>query len=114
MNRGRSTSIRQGNIGSCEIFIRKGFRGPTLNRIVEVITRNRDVWIDTMLEEELNLQKTAENPRRAAVITFIAFIVFGFIPLIPFLFSIFPRRHLFLVSSGLCAVAFVLWAYGRV
>jgi VIT1/CCC1 family predicted Fe2+/Mn2+ transporter len=91
-----------------EIFARKGFRGHTLDRIVEVITHNRDVWIDTMLEEELNLQKTTENPRRAAMITFIAFIIFGSIPLIPFLLAIFPQQHLFLISSGLCAVAFAV------
>lgn len=91
-----------------EIFARKGFHGATLDRIVEVITRNRDVWIDTMLEEELNLQKSTENPRRAAVITFIAFAIFGSIPLIPFVLPLFPPRHLFLVSSGLCAAAFAI------
>lgn len=91
-----------------EIFARKGFRGATLDRIVEVITRNRDVWIDTMLEEELNLQKVTESPRRAAGVTFAAFVIFGSIPLIPFLVPLFPLRHLFLISSGLSAAAFAM------
>jgi VIT1/CCC1 family predicted Fe2+/Mn2+ transporter len=91
-----------------EIFARKGFRGATLNRIVEVITRDRDVWIDTMLEEELNLQRVPASPWRAAVVTFIAFGIFGSIPLIPFLFPIFPQQHLFLMSSTLSAAAFAL------
>jgi VIT1/CCC1 family predicted Fe2+/Mn2+ transporter len=89
-----------------EIFARKGFHGPTLDRIVEVITRNRDVWIDTMLEEELNLQKVMASPSHAAMVTFAAFIAFGSIPLIPFVLPAFPQQHLFLVSSGLSAVAF--------
>ena len=91
-----------------EIFARKGFHGPTLDRIVDVITRNRDVWIDTMLEEELYLQKIRVSPGHAAMVTFIAFVVFGSIPLIPFLLPVFPPEHLFLVSSGLSGVAFAI------
>lgn len=96
-----------------EIFARKGFHGPTLDRIVEVITRNRDVWIDTMLEEELNLHKAPANPWHAAVITFIAFIVFGAIPLIPFVLPVAPHRHLFLASTGLSAVAFAVLGFWK-
>ena len=91
-----------------EIFARKGFRGATLDRIVETITRDKEVWIDTMLEEELNLQKATASPWRAAVVTFIAFLLFGFIPLIPFVFPIPVGQHLFLISGGLSAVAFAL------
>jgi VIT1/CCC1 family predicted Fe2+/Mn2+ transporter len=91
-----------------EIFARKGFRGRTLDRIVETITRDREVWIDTMLEEELNLQRVPASPRRAALVTFTAFIIFGFIPLIPFVFPIPAGQHLFLISSGLSAAAFAL------
>ncbi len=91
-----------------EIFARKGFRGPTLDRIVETITRDKEVWIDTMLEEELNLQKIVPSPRRAAFVTFLAFILFGVIPLIPFVFPIPTGQHLFLISSGLSAAAFAI------
>jgi len=91
-----------------EIFARKGFHGPTLDRIVEVITRDRDVWIDTMLEEELNLQKIIVSPGHAAVVTFLAFVIFGSIPLIPFVAPGFPAKHLFLVSGGLSGVAFAI------
>ncbi len=91
-----------------EIFARKGFRGPTLDRIVETITRDREVWLDTMLEEELNLQRVAASPRRAAVATFLAFILFGFVPLIPFVFPIPAGQHLFLISSVLSAAAFAI------
>ncbi len=91
-----------------EIFARKGFRGPTLDRIVNTIARNREVWIDTMLEEELNLQRVPASPRRAAFVTFIAFLFFGFIPLIPFVFPLPAGQHLFVISSGLSAAAFAL------
>ncbi len=91
-----------------EIFARKGFRGATLDRIVETITRDKEVWIDTMLEEELNLQRVSASPRRAALVTFIAFLLFGFIPLIPFVFPLPVGQHLFLNSSVLSAAAFAV------
>lgn len=96
-----------------EIFARKGFRGTTLDRIVEVITQDRDVWIDTMLEEELNLQRVTASPWRAAAVTFIAFGLFGFVPLIPFVFSVVAHEHLFLTSAGLSAAAFAALGAGK-
>ncbi len=91
-----------------EIFARKGFRGPTLDHIVDVITRDKEVWIDIMLEEELNLQTVAASPRRAALVTFIAFVLFGSIPLMPFVLPIRTQQHLFLTSAVLSAVAFAI------
>jgi VIT1/CCC1 family predicted Fe2+/Mn2+ transporter len=89
-----------------EIFARKGFEDETLDQIVEVISRDREVWIDTMLCDELRLLKAPENPRRAAAATFTAFVTLGFVPLIPYVLS-FPPQILFLVSSMLAAFAFI-------
>jgi len=89
-----------------EIFRRKGFRGHVLDNIVEVITRNRDIWVDTMLLEELDLQKTASTPLRSATATFLAFVVFGFIPLLPFFVPVFPAAHLFAASAVLSCMGF--------
>lgn len=90
-----------------EIFARKGFEGPVLDHIVEVITRNREVWIETMLSEELNMSKAAVSPMRAALATFTAFIVFGAIPLIPFFIPGFAEDARFMISSGLSGIAFL-------
>ena len=68
-----------------EIFRRKGFEGADLDRAVEVITENRERWIETMLVEEYGLGETARSPRQAAISTFLAFIVCGLAPLAPFL-----------------------------
>jgi len=89
-----------------EIFRRKGFRGRVLDNIVEVITHNRDVWVDTMLQEELELQKTTAAPWRSATATFLAFVTFGFIPLSPFFLPVFPAAHLFVASCILSGAAF--------
>lgn len=78
-----------------EIFEKKGFKGKDLDRTVEVITARRDVWLDTMMREELNIIEDPDNdPKKHAFATFGAFVVAGFIPLIPYILpvssSLFP------------------------
>jgi VIT1/CCC1 family predicted Fe2+/Mn2+ transporter len=67
-----------------QIFARKGFEGETLEKVVDVITGDPEVWIDTMLKEEVRMHPDAPRPLRAAVVTFIAFVAVGSIPLLPF------------------------------
>lgn len=88
-----------------EIFASKGFTGRTLDKVVKVITSNREVWAETMLLEELKLSEVAAHPMQAATATFLAFGLFGFIPLIPFLAPIASPDAAFFISSGLAAVA---------
>ena len=66
------------------IFERKGFRGDVLDTIVSTITGDLNRWVDTMMREELGIERTQPDPRRAAVATFVAFILVGLLPLLPF------------------------------
>ena len=89
-----------------QIFARKGFEGDVLEKIVAVITQDRQLWVDTMLTEELGLQVNGPSPTRAALATFAAFFVVGAIPLIPFLVSGLTADQTFLVSALVTALAF--------
>ena len=89
-----------------QIFRNKGFEGDTLERIVDTITRDRTLWIETMLSEELGLQKKPVNPMRSAVITFLAFVGVGAVPLLPFLYSSLSVTMKFGSSVILAAVMF--------
>lgn len=77
--------------GECEeirqVFARKGFEGDSLEKIVEVITSNRELWVDTMLTEELGLQPAGRKPVRAGLATFGAFLLAGLVPLLPFMIT---------------------------
>lgn len=68
-----------------QIFRDKGFEGETLQRIVESITSDRDVWVRTMLTEEYGLPREVRSEWLAAGSTFSSFMVCGLLPLIPFI-----------------------------
>lgn len=89
-----------------QIFAAKGFEGTVLDQIITVITGNRRLWVDTMLTEELGLQINTPNPWRAAGATFLAFLVVGAIPLIPFLLMSLTATQAFVSSAVATAVAF--------
>ena len=67
-----------------QIFEAKGFAGEALDSAVDVITGKRDRWIDTMMTEEHGLPPISRSPVRAALMTFLAFLLCGSIPLLPF------------------------------
>jgi VIT1/CCC1 family predicted Fe2+/Mn2+ transporter len=89
-----------------QIFAGKGFHGALLEEIVETITRNRALWVDTMLQEEYGLQTTFLNPWKAGGTTFVAFLAVGAIPLLPMLVPGLDPARQFLISSGLACVMF--------
>ena len=91
-----------------EIYQAKGFRGELLEQVVEVITADKDVWVDTMMKEELEMTKSNKAPYKTAGMTFFSFVIVGSVPLLSYLFtgtgpSI--QEDLFLYSCILTGVA---------
>jgi VIT1/CCC1 family predicted Fe2+/Mn2+ transporter len=89
-----------------QIFAKKGFTDDVLDKIVEVITRNPPLWVETMLQEEHGLPVSGRLPVRAALATFVSFAIFGSIPLLPFLIPRFGGSQRFTVSCVLTGLAF--------
>jgi VIT1/CCC1 family predicted Fe2+/Mn2+ transporter len=94
-----------------QIFAAKGFGGDELEGVVDVITANRELWVDTMMTEELGLSPTGRNELHAALATFSAFVTVGFLPLTVFVYDLAApgevTRTLFW-SALLTAAAFVV------
>jgi len=67
-----------------QIFQLKGFESDELQRVVQLVTANRDRWIRTMLSEEYGLPQKIRSPWIAAISTFTAFLVCGLVPLFPY------------------------------
>ena len=89
-----------------QIFASKGFSGETLESIVETITADERLWIDTMMREEHGVSAVERNPARAALTTFAAFFMVGLIPLLPFLLPGVGAGLQFSLSAVLAAVMF--------
>lgn len=94
-----------------QIFAAKGFEGPALKTIVDTITDDERLWVDTMLQDEHGLTLESANAVAAASVTFVAFISLGALPLLPFLINTVSLNTVtqpYIVSGVLTAVSFVL------
>ncbi len=91
-----------------QIFAAKGFAGEDLERAVAVITSDRRQWVETMLTDEHGLTLTGPHPLKAALMTFVAFLIVGLIPLLPFvaLYVIELPATAYALSAALTGVAF--------
>ncbi len=92
-----------------QIYAKKGFEGELLEQVVDVITSDEDVWVDTMLLEEHNMQLEGPEPGRAALWTFVAFLIAGFVPVLPFIINLVVDGGIsspFLWSSIATAITF--------
>lgn len=67
-----------------QILAMRGLSGTVLTQATETIAQSKENWISLMLTEEYGLPRGGPNPIRAALATFIAFLVAGAVPLIPF------------------------------
>jgi len=70
-----------------EIYQNKGLPKEDAEVMVEALARNKEAWIEIMMIEELGLIETEESPIKNGIITFVSFICFGIIPILPRLVS---------------------------
>ncbi|MCP4889036.1 MAG: hypothetical protein GY904_20795 [Planctomycetaceae bacterium] len=99
-----------------QILASQGFDGELLEAATIQITSNQKNWIETMLRHEYGIAVEAGQPLRAATVTFVAFVIFGAIPLLPYVAESLGAAEslkangydLFGFSSAMTAVAFFL------
>ncbi|MDT0644411.1 VIT1/CCC1 transporter family protein [Zunongwangia sp. F363] len=94
-----------------EIYAAKGFHGELLEQVVEVIIADKEVWVDTMMKEELEMVKDDKTPFKTAGVTFFSFLLVGSVPLLSYFFAGTTEasdQQLFLYSCILTAIALAL------
>jgi len=91
-----------------QIFEAKGFSGEVLEEVVDTVTADKRIWLETMLMEEHGLSKTTQNPSISAGVTFLAFVTVGAIPLLPYVVSSLEMSQQFSISALLAGTMFFL------
>ena len=92
-----------------EIYAAKGFSGQLLEQVVDVITADKDRWVDVMMKEELKMMKEERSPKMIGLVTFVSFILIGLIPLLFYVWDYAQALdiNLFFATSILTGLAFL-------
>jgi VIT1/CCC1 family predicted Fe2+/Mn2+ transporter len=91
-----------------EIYRKKGFEGPLLEQVVDILTADKDRWVDVMMKEELFMMEQSRSPFKIGAVTYIAFLLVGFIPLALYLYdyAFSFSGNLFWATSALTGMGF--------
>lgn len=90
------------------LYRRKGFEGELLKHVVHTITSDKERWLEEMMREELGIQEERIAPLVSGLVTFGAFVVAGFVPLLSYILAFFNPAMMpgaFALSSALAASA---------
>ncbi|PIT89019.1 MAG: GMP synthase [Candidatus Levybacteria bacterium CG10_big_fil_rev_8_21_14_0_10_36_7] len=95
------------------ILKKKGFDKKDAETITNLYSKNEGYWVNFMMQHELELPNPEnENPLLTGIATFIAFLFFGLIPLIPYL-ALGDTSSTFSVSILFTFLALVLLGFLR-
>ncbi len=94
-----------------EILQTKGFSADQAQTMTSILQTNEDYWTDWMMKHELGMEDPrGTNPILTGFATFIAFLIFGVIPLLPYMILDTDPATAFYASIG--ATLFALIALG--
>lgn len=97
-----------------ELYEAKGIPRDQAQTMVDILSEHKEAWIDVMMVEELGIIEADESPLRNALVTFVSFGAFGFIPLAAYVVARFVpllEQYTFIVACFLTgATLFALGA----
>ena len=98
-----------------EMYTEKGLSEEDARTVVEIISKNKRVWVDVMMIEELGIIESNESPLKNALATFLSFGLFGFIPLLAYVLSRFsPGMQTHTFATACVLTGLTLFALGTI
>jgi len=84
--------------------------GESLEAIVDTISSDKNIWLEDLVNISSSVSVDKRPPIRIAGVTYVSFIAIGLIPLSIYIFDFFKpvTSNMFLISSGLTALGFVI------
>ncbi len=71
-----------------QIYTQKGFKGKVLEEIVQTISKDKKIWVDIMMDEELHIAPVdTKAVLKSSIIVTVATSIGHLIPLFPFFFT---------------------------
>lgn len=100
------------------ILQEKGFTKDQAKQLTGIYATNEAYWLSFMMNHEHEMPNpTKENPVFTGIATFCAFVIFGAIPLVPFIFSINTslafQRSVIATFSALVVLGLLRWRVTR-
>jgi len=93
-----------------ELYIKKGMTEKDAATIVSVMSKYQDIFVDTMMVEELGLMSVdpEDSPIKNGFVTFVAFLIFGCIPMISYVVGVaVDTRHGEITFAVACVVTLI-------
>ena len=91
-----------------EILIQRGYSKEDAERMTALYMKNPKYWLEFMMNQELEMTNPEnQNALYNGLATFSSFLVFGFIPLMPYVFFR-SQENIFQISIAFTAVALML------
>lgn len=91
-----------------QLLMARGFSEKDSDQLVNIYSKNKDYWADFMMKYELGMEDVStDNPILTGLATFVSFIIFGAIPLLPYMFFA-TAENTFQIAIFFTAFALIL------
>jgi len=99
-----------------DLYTAKGMTEEDATTVIDVMSKYHNIFVDTMLVEELGLMPPDENdsPAKKGFVTFLSFLIFGVVPLLTYVFGYNSSNKNLLFGVSVAMSAITLFVLGVV
>ena len=98
-------------------YLDKGIGRDDARLLSNTLARYDDVWLDTVMLEKYGVVEERESPIMNAIVTFVSFCIFGFMPLVAYVIAVFIpviSAHSFMIACSLTGLTLFLLGIQKV